>query len=124
MKKVTSLFLFILIAVTSFSSSACRVVEIVTMAEDGAGADAISETCNRRVSGAPRCTFREVVQYALADQDEDEILERCKLCENPVCQFRGGQCPITSGVGRAREMATCSCATPFGFISGRMICEN
>jgi len=108
----------------------CSVEEIVDMAQDGAGAQAIKRVCDS-ADDAPQCTFNKVIQYALADMDEYDILERCGLCENPVCSTRFGECPIMGG-GKVSDGGQCTCFVPqmgpYGVvrqaISGTALCNS
>jgi hypothetical protein len=102
---------------------ACTVAEIVDMAGDGAGRDAIKSKCKSKVDDAPRCRFEEVLTFAIAKKDDDYIEKRCALCESPMCSTRMGGCPLTENTGRIIDGGACWCATPYGPVGGKAVCQ-
>ncbi len=128
MKNRRKLFLFIftsIVLANPLIGVACTIEEVVDMVSDGSGYDAIRRGCDRRVDDAPRCSLREVIQFAQADKDEYDIKERCGLCERPICNTQYGPCVIVVSDGsRFREGGPCGCATPMGYIPGRAACDN
>lgn len=127
MKIIQRVFIRIIVVLVTLISApaiACTVEEIVEMVSDGSGYKAVREVCEREVDGAPRCSLKEVVQFAQSGKDEYEIEERCGLCETPICETRMGTCVITGGVGRFREGGPCGCPSPMGYVPGIAACDN
>jgi len=119
----------LVVAILTFSiycsqANACTVAEITKMVDDGAGNEAIEKACNKKVDDAPRCTIREVEQFARIGKDESEIEDRCGICETPICTTNFGSCIITQGYGRFIAGGACTCPSPAGNIPGRSRCEN
>jgi hypothetical protein len=110
--------------IAPIDAQACTIKEIVQMASRGAGKSAILEKCDRQVSGAPRCTAREVVDLALEEMDEYDIRDRCKRCAIPMCITDAGECRITAAIDRIREGGPCSCPTPWGWVRGEAECQD
>lgn len=102
----------------------CTVNEIVDMVKDGSGYKALRDACNGKVDGVPRCSFKEVVQFAYAEKDEFEIIESCGLCETPTCETRYGNCSMMEGYGRIKDGGQCTCSSQWGNVRGIVSCNN
>lgn len=102
----------------------CTVSEIVSMVENKAGRQAILQACGVAVDDAPNCNTSRVIALAYADRDESDILDRCGLCENPICSTQFGQCLIDPRYGgETINHGPCSCVSAAGLIPGRVRCN-
>ena len=96
-------------------ANACTVKEVTQLVRKGAGKSAILEKCDGEISGAPRCSLREVVDLAMDDKSALDIKDRCKRCVIPVCSTAQGECRITMAASKIREGGECACPTPWGW---------
>lgn len=122
---VCKVSLLLSLSLFSLNSHACLVSEIVSMAEDGAGRDAIRSKCKSKADDAQSCTFSKVLDYAMAKKDEDYILKQCTPCESPTCKTRMGTCQINQNPSGAKivEGGPCGCPSVYGWIAGKTFCE-
>lgn len=116
--------IIIFLASISFTVNACTVDEVVEMVSNGAGHRAIEGQCERVVDGAPNCNLRRVISLAQAGMDENDIDDRCGLCDMPVCSTQWGTCVITHITGQFVKSGQCSCQMPGGFVPGTAQCNN
>ena len=117
-----AIFCFVFFGIVG-SVEACTIKEVVQMARQGAGERAILDKCDRKISGAPRCSAREVVGLALDEKDESDIRDQCRRCEKPTCVTQMGECRITMALERITDGGQCQCPTPYGWVGGIADCN-
>lgn len=121
-----NIFFCVFIFISSYAHAGCTVDEIVKMAKEGSGRKAINEQCESEVDDAPRCSYKRVVQLALAKKRAYTIEEECGLCDRPQCEVgNGAACSLgISAPPGIKEGDACFCATPMGPITGSVSCNN
>ncbi|MFO1368260.1 MAG: hypothetical protein U1F46_04625 [Marinagarivorans sp.] len=106
--------------------ASCTVEEVTKIVKDGGGRKAIEESCENEIDDAPRCSYKRVVQLAMAKKRASAIEDECGLCDRPQCELANGAvCSLGySAPQGVKPGDSCYCATPLGPINGELTCNN
>lgn len=120
MSRLTLAAVLMSLAGTSFAD--CTVAEMVKMARGGSGRNVIESRCDSAVTDAPRCTFNRALQIAVTKKSEYDVNDECGPCDRPQCMVGQNTCRIARLTRGAKEGDDCWCPSPYGPVSGQLIC--